>query len=337
MLSFFVNSTPRPSLSPDYSAPPHPSQWSYLQTGLPPQNKPFIFHCLRTLLFYVGLKSFVCRSYEKHGGVPGVFPIWNSVLATGHLSLAAASHVCHSYEKMPGRGGILPISERAAFLKTARSLPPSPYLRARRLPRSARGVNPCLFLQLATSNFRPRPLACGALLCVSALHFLSPRATGFATFVPRIAPRQVRGFFRPPLVTSRESPVTSHEIRPLLPYLITSLLQLPKSFHCHTSGESACKSNHCHTSKNPFLQVLCLPHIQDPGGASLRNLFSVCSVLFLFLFPSFQLSTFNFQPPPPARGPLVCVLCALGGLCVHSCLSPQFLSVGFFSSLPALP
>src|SRR5260370_15454195 len=43
----------------------------------------------------------------------------------------------------------------------------------------------------------------------------------------------------------------------------------PISFPCHTSEESPANSNHCHTSKNPFPQVLCFPHIQDPPGGAL--------------------------------------------------------------------
>ena len=52
---------------------------SYLQTT---QNLPFVFNRLRTLLFYVGLKSFICRSYENCRGVPTFFPFWNSVFAS---------------------------------------------------------------------------------------------------------------------------------------------------------------------------------------------------------------------------------------------------------------
>src|SRR6266567_9260717 len=51
----------------------------------------------------------------------------------------------------------------------------------------------------------------------------------------------------------------------------TSTFQLSSlnSFPCHTSEESPANSNHCHTPKNPFPQVLCLPHIQDPPGCPL--------------------------------------------------------------------
>src|SRR5260370_42463680 len=54
----------------------------------------------------------------------------------------------------------------------------------------------------------------------------------------------------------------------------TSTFQLSSlnSFPCRTSEELPANSNHCHTSKNPFPQVLCLPHIQDPPGALCRSL-----------------------------------------------------------------
>lgn len=46
--------------------------------------------------------------------------------------------------------------------------------------------------------------------------------------------------------------------------------RIAKCFVCHTSAKSPAKSNHCHTSKSAISQVLCLPHIQDPPGASVQ-------------------------------------------------------------------
>jgi hypothetical protein len=46
----------------------------------------------------------------------------------------------------------------------------------------------------------------------------------------------------------------------------------PNSFPCHTSEKSPANSNHCHTSENPLLQVLCLPHIQEPPGGGIACL-----------------------------------------------------------------
>ena len=76
MLTFpvFIDRHPFRLVFPYPSAPTHPSQWPYLQTN---ENMPSVFNCLRTLLFYVGLKSFVCHSYEKDGGVPTFFPFGN--------------------------------------------------------------------------------------------------------------------------------------------------------------------------------------------------------------------------------------------------------------------
>jgi hypothetical protein len=89
--------SPRRAVSPYFSAPTHPSQWSYLQTGLPPQNKAFICHSLRTLPFDVGLKSFVCHSYEKCRGVGVFFPFWNAPLPLRrpHRSLPLSPSVPH--------------------------------------------------------------------------------------------------------------------------------------------------------------------------------------------------------------------------------------------------
>jgi hypothetical protein len=44
---------------------------------------PFPFICLRTLSFSVSCNSFVCHSYENTGGVPQLFPFWNSPLTSG--------------------------------------------------------------------------------------------------------------------------------------------------------------------------------------------------------------------------------------------------------------
>ena len=64
-----------------------------------------------------------------------------------------------------------------------------------------------------------------------------------------------------PLVQSPEGSLKGQTVltRPNLP-------PLAKSCVCHRSGKSPAKSNHCHTSKNPLLQVLCLPHLGDPPG-----------------------------------------------------------------------
>jgi hypothetical protein len=78
-------------LFPLFPSPTFPSQRRKARHT--PHFSSFLFVPLRTLSFSVSCNSFVCHSYENTGGIPQLFPFWNSPLAA-HSSNTVDVQTC---------------------------------------------------------------------------------------------------------------------------------------------------------------------------------------------------------------------------------------------------